>query len=360
MNSRVLRAALLHLVLTLGLVALVLAAWAFRYQRASVGPELNWTSLRLSPTSLTLGPIHSVENGYAIFLEEVESKRETRRIHLYRLSDGQVATINPLDHVQDADEVNAYDVSVGKSGLLAVGANGTSYKSGGTTIVPLLLLFDTKGALVAGHVFPQKTAGPILRLAVDDDDAVWAVRRGREGADSAEPFLYKYTDSGRTETVVYTRARLPELGLIKPLVRQAGVPSLGLTKQSVFCWLPGIQEIVVMAKDGSDLRHYPVPVPQSAAATPDTQAMMVRVRMTETGIPLGDAKYLIPSNEPTLKPDRGIFQFDVKSGAWQRLKYDLPPTVELLGMDGDRPILGTKWKSWTEQDSSYQLFRPRQ
>jgi hypothetical protein len=347
-----------YLAVTFGLVVGAFCVLAFRHHHAGPRPEPSWQSLRLAPESLALGAIHSVEHGYAIFLQEVAAKQETRRIHLYRLSDGRIVTINLLDHVKDADELNVYDAALGKSGLVAVGANAESRRSGGEEITAVLLLYDTEGSLVAHRAFPPKTAGPILRLAVDDDDAVWAVRRGREGADPAsEPFLYRYTESGRTETVVYTRAGLPDLGFIRPYVRQVGSPSLGLTRDDVYVWLPGIQELVIMAKNGSELRRYPVPVPQSSEVTPETQVNMVRLRLTESGVPLSDTRYLTRSIEPRRNADRGIFRYDLAQRVWQRLRYDLPPTVELLGVDGEQVILGTKWKSWTEEDSSYQLFR---
>ena len=48
--------------------------------------EPDWNHLRLDPETMILGTLSSVENGYAVFLQEVQGKEDTQRVHLYRLS----------------------------------------------------------------------------------------------------------------------------------------------------------------------------------------------------------------------------------------------------------------------------------
>src|SRR5262245_13851910 len=101
--------------------ALLLIGVVFFGSARSGGTEPDWSHLRLGPETMTLGPLSSVENGYAVLLQEVHGK-QTQRVHLYRLSDGPRATLDPLSQVLDANDAVFYDVSVGKSGLVAVSA----------------------------------------------------------------------------------------------------------------------------------------------------------------------------------------------------------------------------------------------
>ena len=217
---------------------------------------------------MDLGTISSVENGYAVFLQEVQETEHTQRVHLYRLSDGRRATLDPLSQVPNAKEVNLNDVSVGESGLVAVAANAILETEPALMMVGLLVLYDTQGNLVSA----QRLLGSgqsIRKLKVDDDGTVWAVSSGAKSADpTTAPFLYKYTNSGATASVLYTRASLPEINWLKPYVRGIGTLAFGTLKESVYCWVPELQETVIMASNGSGIRRVPLAAPRPPGAVP--------------------------------------------------------------------------------------------
>ena len=324
--------------------------------------EPDWNHLRLDPETMDLGTISSVENGYAVFLQEVQGTEHTQRVHLYRLSDGRRATLDPLSQVPNAKEVNLNDVSVGKSGLVAVAANAILETEPALIMVGLLVLYDTQGNLVSA----QRLLGSgqsIRKLKVDDDDTVWAVSSGAKSADpTTAPFLYKYTNSGATASVLYTRASLPEINWLKPYVRGIGTLAFGTLKESVYCWVPELQETVIMAKNGSGIRRVPLAAPRPPGAVPVPGPTIFRMYVTEGGNAFADVFFEVPSNGPFPKPVRAPFAYDAQEATWKELRYD--SLFFLVGVQGERPIFMSKWKPRTREDSSYeldssvQLFKP--
>ena len=56
-----------------------------------------------------------------------------------------------MSQVPDANEVNLYDVSVGKSGLVAVAANAILETEPALIMVGLLVLYDSRGIFVSAQ-----------------------------------------------------------------------------------------------------------------------------------------------------------------------------------------------------------------
>jgi hypothetical protein len=344
--------------LLLVFVAAFVSAGSARF--GATGPD--WSHLRLGPETMALGALSSVENGYAVFLQEVEGK-QTQRVHLYRLPDGPRATLDPLSQVPDANDAVFYDVSVGKSGLVAVAAGAVLKTEPDLIMVGLLLFYDTRGNLVS----LQRLLGQgqsIRKLKVDDDDTVWAISHGARSADpTTAPLLYKYTNLGTTVSVLYTRASLPEVNWIKPYVRGIGTVAFATTKESVYCWIPELQETVIMAKNGSGIRRVPLAAPRPAGAVPVPGPTVFRMFFTEGGNAFADVFFEIPSKDPSKPaiPRRAPFVYDEQKAAWRELRYDT--LFAVVGVDGERPILMSKWKRMREDssyelDSSVQLFCP--
>lgn len=343
-----------------GVLLLIVAAvlvWGVSNGRSGKA-EPDWNYLRLASETMELGMLTSVENGYAVFMQDVPAKQNTQRVHLHRLVDGSRATMDPLVHVTEADEIYVRDVSVGKSGVVALATIALSKTQPTETIVALLLLYDTRGNLLSA----QRLLGQgqsILRLKVDDDNTIWAVSRGTKSGDPlSTPLLYKYTHLGASVSVIYTRASVPEISLLSPYVRGVGSLSFGMTQESVYCWVPQMQAMLIMAKNGSGVSRVPLAVPRPADVAPQSHPMVFRMYLTEGGNAIADVLCQVPC-DPDLKPSRATFAYDVTQGTWRKLQYDLPSVpVALVGVDGERPIFMSRWKSWTVQDSSYQLFKP--
>jgi hypothetical protein len=302
-----------------------------------------------------------VENGHAVFREDALGRIATERIHLYRLADGQRGTIEIQRPVPEAIQVDLLDVSVGKSGLVAIAANAVSPPTPTSKIVGLLLFYDTRGNLLSVQRMPEP-GQRILRLMVDDADAVWAISRGTKSADPAtEPLLYKYEHMGATTTAIYTRASVPEIVMLKPGVKGIGALWCGTTTDSVYCWVPELQEMLIMAKNGTGIRRLSMPAtpPRPKGVAPETIPNIVRLYLTRESTAVVDVLFdgACKDRDKRVKSHRAMFMYDITQATWSELRYDYPPVV-LVGIDGDRPVFMSRWKSENVQDSSYRLFKP--
>jgi hypothetical protein len=112
--------------------------------------------------------------------------------------------------------------------------------------------------------------------------------------------------------VLYTRASLREINLLKPYVRGVGTLAFGTMKESVYCWVPELQEMVIMAKNGSGIRRVPLAAPRPAGAVPVPGPMAFRMYLTEGGTAFADVFFQVPSNGPFPKPFRAPFAYDAQ------------------------------------------------
>jgi hypothetical protein len=301
--------------------------------------------------------LDAVENGYALFREAADSPRPL--VHLIRLKDGRQTTIDPLPQITEADQVIINDVSVGKSGIVAIAANAIKNPQAAFTTVGLLLTYNTDGKLLAAHRMHEagQASDYIVALKVDDDDGIWALHRGEKSLDSTTaPFLYKYTDFGARSDVIYTRNGLPHLYLLRPYLPAVGRLSFGVTSTSVYCWIPSMQTLVIMLKDGSGMRQVSMVAPRPSNVDSQCRTKVIRVLMTESGAILADVFFERPCAQPNVQSYRAIFAFDAERTNWRELRFDLPPVV-LVGIDGERPILMSKWVTPTVLDSTHWLFK---
>jgi hypothetical protein len=210
------------------------------------------------------------ENGWIVFWVPGTSDPTLDQIKLFNPSGEKILSVRPLLAVQGSRRSAVWDVSVGRSGLLAVAAKLIDSQGRWRAF---LLLYNSVGELVRACPVREE----IFKLEVDQDDSIWAI--GMRGlpyvfANDQNPSngtpLFRYDALGNILSEVTLQ---PQPLDVVELVQLGDLDaSLGITGDRVWFYLPSSHELFTTLRDGGGLKvvNTGLPAPPVGGAFPDT------------------------------------------------------------------------------------------
>jgi hypothetical protein len=290
------------------------------------------------------GRLLSVENGHCIFLEDPSVKGVlSQKINIVDFTGKLSVSLDPLKQINKAADLSIYDVSIGKSGKMALSLVATSTPS---QFASLLLVYDPQGHILNAKKLPA--GGEMGKLKVDDDDSIWGLRLGAatESLDTAALFC-KFTNLGAEEHGYFDRNQFRVGKRIRSVVSKVGVLSFGLTSNKVWAWLPETQELITFNKKGTELQRLYTGVPPFPS--PETDRIRIHTAfLTESGYLIGPVAFTSSthnSGSVSLMRWNPIRQ-------WEPMSHDGIETSKsrLIGVEGNNlifaPFRGELVLSW--------------
>ena len=138
---------------------------------------------RLELSFRDVGMLSSVENGYAVFRQSVAGKSDTERVHIYNLQKRSYLTIEPHSFLPEAEEVNLYGISVGRSGAIAISANAVAGSDASAVVANIVMVFDEHGRMLRARSSTEP-GEEIIGVEIDSDNTIWGLSRGSRRADT--------------------------------------------------------------------------------------------------------------------------------------------------------------------------------
>lgn len=302
----------------------------------------------------TYGDFYAVENGYSIFLKHAKPQLDARSIHIVDSTGREVLAVDLFNHLEGASDFAVWDVSVGKSGMVAIAVVAVNGK---TQPVPLLVVFNLMGNLLNAQRLDSSME--LAQLRVDNDDTIWGVAKGRGNKDASQvPMFLKITNNGKKFEGLFPRAAFPSNeSITKNVVRNSGVLSFGITERTVWCWFPASKEMVSFEKNGTNLNRFytGVPVPSDTELVGlQLVTRVLRTVVTESGQILSSVAYA--------SMDSGVgktylYCWDPATNQWQKVAHNGVESRarRLIGVDGTELVFAIRGEnmaiSWESVNS---------
>jgi hypothetical protein len=284
----------------------------------------------------TYGRLLSVQNGYLIFVREVDANdKQAWVVTVVEPTGRNVVFLDVLNQLEGATDVSIHDVSVGKSGLIAVAA--VAVRSRQERPVALLLVYSPEGRLLNAQRVDSHME--LTKIRIDEDDSIWGLGNGAGDRDPDQVSMFlRFTDKGQKTEGFFKRSLFTaNAQKTRNAAKGSGVLSFGLTRKVVWCWFPEGQELVMFNKNGSNLRTFGTGLPASPYLNLKTTGISVAL--------LTESEALVASSGFASTKDRVVyphlFRWTHPSSQWERLSQ---PDVEtsntrLIGKDDDDLLL---------------------
>jgi hypothetical protein len=307
----------------------------------------SWTKVRQTNYGFPItqyGRLLLVENGRCVFLEDSPIKGQlAHKINVVDSTGKLSVSLDPLKQIDKATDLSVYDVSIGKSGKLAVSLVATSLSS---QFASLLLVYDSEGRLLTANKLPA--GGEMGKLKVDDDDSIWGLRLGA-AVESLEttPLFSKFTGDGKVEQDYFDRKQFRLGRRVHSVVPRVGVLSFGLTTNKVWAWIPETQELIIFSKNGTDLQRLYTDLPPF----PRPELDRVRVHaafMMESGYLIAPVAFTSTAGS---SPSVSLARWS-PTRQWETLAHEGIENLKtrLVGIDGNNlifvPLRGELVLSW--------------
>ncbi|NWG13842.1 MAG: hypothetical protein HXY20_09940 [Acidobacteria bacterium] len=297
----------------------------------------------------------AIDNGYSTYYEELSAEHQAWRIHVLNRSGIPVCSIDPLGQIEGAKDLSVYDVSVGRSGLIAVSLVAVDDMSDPAS---MLLMYDLAGRLK--NALKLEPGKHLEKLKVDADDSIWGVGYSSGASDpSRVPMFYRFSELGKRTEGFFARSDFPEIAsgtknyVVTPSTH---VPiGFGVTPKTVWCWLPSSQELVLFDKSGSNLRRYRTGLPESPYRDLD-RTKIQSFFMTDSGSMIA---YVGFSSLGQRLVRAHLFAWNPTASIWTPIPHEGIETWadRPVGTEGNRLILlsraerGTMVLSWESLES---------
>jgi hypothetical protein len=239
----------------------------------SAGPRSGRITVSLDPSFYGAGPFVKVENRVVIVWTPSSEISPDGQVQIFNLEGREITSLNLLGLLPKARKVTITDVSVGPTGMIAVGARVfTKAKQS----EPFLLFLDGNGELTSSPV-PFKGLGA-LKVEVDDEENVWVLGLGAGTADPAEvPVLTKYDREGNLlAEYLHFSDFSKDAKLVHEGMTTGGDVSMGWTPSKVWFWSASRRELVTVSRDGSGVEKVPTGLPISAGTGVDDTVTRAR------------------------------------------------------------------------------------
>lgn len=225
------------------------------------------------------------ENGWVVFWVPGTSDPSLDQIKLFDPSGEKVLSLRPLLAVQGSRRTAVWDVSAGRSGLLAVGAK---FKDSQGRWTAFLLLYNSAGELVRARPVQQD----IFKLEVDQDDSIWAI--GMIGfANDRDPskgmLLFRYDTLGNVLSEVTLQPQ--PLGILELVELGDLDASLGITGDRVWFYLPSSHELFTTFRSGGGLKVVNTGLPAPPAGGPFPHTVIQRASYLSSGTLLAQINF---------------------------------------------------------------------
>jgi hypothetical protein len=257
----------------------------------------------------------AIEAGENAFVQWdiTSADKEQPQIEVFDRTGNRTHLIGVLRSVQQAESVGIGDVSVDDAGNVAVAA---VFAKPGRLHEPVLLLYDRWGRLQNAVGLAEGRA--IARLELDQDGSIWALGQGSDDLDPKDvPILFHYDAQGREIGSFVSRSQFPEdAEFTEEGPGAGGAPSLGITEELVWFWLPASRRLATLRKDGSNLAIYTTGFPGlgGSAESGERRTEVKRVAFLSSGELLADATVF--GSLAVL--DSGLFRWTLSEG-WRKI-----------------------------------------
>jgi hypothetical protein len=242
----------------LGVAMTSLAIVASAGLALSAGPQSDRITVSLDPSFYAAGPRLKVENQVVILWAPSSEVSPDGQVQVFNLEGSEITSINLLELLPKVRKVTITDVSVGPTGMIAVGARiFTKPKQS----EPSLLFLDGSGALTISTVLDKGLGA--LKVEVDEEENVWVLGLGAGVAGPAEvPVLTKYDRDGNLlGEYLHFSDFSEDAKLVHEGMTTGGDVSMGWTSSNVWFWLASSRELVTISRDGSGVVKVPTGLP---------------------------------------------------------------------------------------------------
>jgi hypothetical protein len=193
------------------------------------------------------------ENTVVIAWTITSDDPNAKQVEIFDRFGHSIMSASILRLVPEARDVSIYDVSARPEGIVAIAA---VYGNKDMQVRPAaaLLTFDFGGRFLSA--FALASSRQISRLEIDEQSNIWTLTHhaGSEDDPSGLPLIVEYTSDGLEVKTVLTRGMFPfharriEEGI------SIGVPSMGHYSDTLWFWLPGSTDLVMISTaDGSSV-----------------------------------------------------------------------------------------------------------
>jgi hypothetical protein len=278
-----------------------------------------------------------VENGWVLFWVPTTSDSSLDQVELFTPFGEKILSLKPLLAVQGSKRSAIWDVSAGPSGLVAVAAQFMDSQGRGTGS---LLLYNASGELIGD--WPVPGGNDIFRLEVDQDDSIWAIGMGifgKNGNDpstvEAPPLLLHIGPDGNILSELTTQPQFRLQNSVEIIKDGDLDASLGITGDRVWFYLPGLQELLTLGRDGGNLKivNTGVPVPPSGGPFRDTEIR--HASYLADGTLLAQVDFFSPNARYS---SSNLYAWSHQTNRWTALQEDEIDWqgTSFLGVEGNR------------------------
>jgi len=290
------------------LAAVALAVW----QPAARADQQDHASFRVDPGLWAGSPHLKVENGYAIFWSLTSGQSPNTQLEIFNRAGTELMSVNLAQMLGAAGGVTIEDVSVSPTGHVAAGVE-VADKAGRTHWS--LVILGPSGQLFSSTNF-SKGLG-ILKVAVDEQEHVWALSMGAGPSDpAAAPVITKYDRDGSVSGEFLKFSQFPkDATAVHEGMAAGGDVAFGCLGDKVWLWLPSSQDFVT-AGGGSapQIVHTGLP----AWAGPAAAKQLIRVQKSALlvdGSLLSEVTFLATSATGSSARDE-LYWWNPKTSLW--------------------------------------------